>query len=136
MTSVREIVVAARAGIENLAPADVATELARDWVLLVDVREPVETAHGGIPGAMHVPRGLLESRADPGAPQHVHGFVPGRRVIVYSSTGARSALAVRSLRELGYRDVAHLGGGLDAWIAEGRPVNGTATSPTHPNHTR
>lgn len=124
MTAASQIVVEVRAGIENLAPEDVATELARSWVLLVDVREPAETAHGRIPGAVAVPRGLLEFRADPGAPTHVHGFVPGRRVIVYSSSGARSALAVRSLRELGYHDVAHLDGGLDAWIADGRSVTG------------
>lgn len=124
MTDARQIVVEVRAGIENLAPVDVATELARSWVLLVDVREPAETAQGHIPGAVTVPRGLLEFRADPGARTHVQGFVPGRRVIVYSSTGARSALAVRSLRELGYLDVAHLEGGLDAWITDGRPVTG------------
>ena len=47
--------------------------------------------------------------------------MPGRRVIVYCSTGARSALAARSLQELGYHDVAHLDGGLDAWTTEGGP---------------
>lgn len=128
MTGIREIVIAARAGIENLEPADLAAELDRLGVLLVDVREPAETAYGAIPGAVLVPRGLLEFHADSGNPQHVDGFVPGRRVVVYCSTGSRSALAVRSLHELGYRDVAHLDGGLDAWMAEGRPMTGPTTA--------
>ena len=127
MTGVRQLVVAAMATAENLTPADVAAELDRPGVLLVDIREPAEIAYGGIPGAVLVPRGVLEFRADPGHPQHVDGFVPGRRVILYCSTGARSALAVRSLQELGYHDVAHLGGGLDAWMAEARPMTRPTT---------
>lgn len=128
MTGVRDIVVAARAGIENLSPSDVAAEIAGPGVLLVDVREPAEAAYGALPGAVLVPRGLLEFAADAASPQHIAGFVPGRRVVVYCANGARSALAVRSLQELGFRDVAHLDGGLDAWIAEGRPQTGPITS--------
>ncbi len=128
MTGVTELVTAAKAGIENLAPADVAAELEDPFVLLVDVREPGETAYGSIPGAVLAPRGMLEFHADHGTPHHVEGFEPGRRVIVYCSAGSRSALAVRSLQELGYRDVAHLDGGLDAWIDEGRPMTGPTTA--------
>jgi rhodanese-related sulfurtransferase len=49
-------------------------------------------------------------------------------VILYCSAGSRSALAVRSLQEIGYRDVAHLDGGINAWIAEGRPMTAPTTS--------
>ncbi len=126
MTGVREMVIAARAAVENLAPADAAAELDRSDVMLVDVREPVETATGCIPGAVRVPRGVLEFRADRSSAHHLDGFAPGRRVIVYSSTGARSALAARSLQELGYHDAAHLDGGLEAWNAEGRPLTAPA----------
>jgi rhodanese-related sulfurtransferase len=122
MTGVTEMVTAAKAGIENLAPADVAAELERADVLLVDVREPGETAHGVIPGAVLVPRGMLEFHADGASPYHLDGFDPGRRVILYCAAGSRSALAARSLQELGYREVAHLHGGLTAWLDEGRPV--------------
>jgi rhodanese-related sulfurtransferase len=126
MTGVKELVTAARAGIENLAPADVAAELESADALLVDVREPAETAYGTIPGAVLVPRGLLEFRADSATRHHLDGFVPDRRVILYCNAGSRSALAARSLQELGYRDVAHLHGGFNAWMAEGRPM----TDPT------
>jgi rhodanese-related sulfurtransferase len=106
----------------------VAAELEDPFVLLVDVREPGETEYGSIPGAVRVPRGMLEFHADHGSPYHVEGFEPGRRVILYCSAGSRSALAVRSLQEIGYRDVAHLDGGLNAWIAEGRPMTAPTTS--------
>jgi rhodanese-related sulfurtransferase len=126
MTGVKEMVIAAKAGVENLAPADVAAELELARALLVDVREPAETSYGFIPGAVLVPRGLLEFRADSASPLHLDGFVPGRRVILYCNRGARSALAARSLQDLGFRDVAHLDGGLKAWCDEGRPT----TEPT------
>ncbi|MDN5749676.1 MAG: hypothetical protein L0H64_14355 [Pseudonocardia sp.] len=76
MTGIREIVIAARAGIENLEPADLAAELDRLGVLLVDVREPAETAYGAIPGAVLVPRGLLEFHADSGNPSTSTGSYP------------------------------------------------------------
>ena len=128
MTPVQFMVAALKARIENLTPAQVAAELEDPFVLLVDVREPGETEYGVIPGAVRVPRGMLEFHADHGSPYHVEGFEPGRRVILYCSVGSRSAFAVRSLQEIGYRDVAHLDGGLNAWIAEGRPMTAPTTS--------
>jgi rhodanese-related sulfurtransferase len=122
MTTVKTMVAAAKMLLENLPPEDVAGELERGDVLLVDVREPGETAKGVIPGAVLAPRGMLEFHADPESPYHLDGFDPDRRVIVYCSAGSRSALAARSLAQLGYRDVAHLEGGFTAWSADGRPV--------------
>jgi rhodanese-related sulfurtransferase len=130
VSGVEEMVIAAKAGIENLAAAHAAAELEHADALLVDVREPGETARGVIPGAVLVPRGMLEFRADSATADHLDGFNPGRRVILYCATGSwreRSALAARSLQELGYRDVAHLRGGLTAWLDEGRPID-------HPDH--
>ncbi|WP_218601432.1 rhodanese-like domain-containing protein [Pseudonocardia abyssalis] len=122
MSGVEEMVIAAKAGIENLAAADAAAELEHADALLVDVREPCETVRGVIPGAVLVPRGMLEFRADSATAHHLDGFDPGRRVILYCATGSRSALAACSLQELGYRDVAHLRGGFTAWLHDGRPV--------------
>jgi rhodanese-related sulfurtransferase len=128
MTPLMFMVAAAKAKIESLTPAGLVGELAYPDVLLVDVREPGETENGIIPGAVLVPRGMLEFRAGHGTAFHIEGFEPRRRVIVYSAAGYRSALAVRSLHELGYDDVAHLGSGLKAWVYEGRPV--TVPDPT------
>lgn len=122
MTPLNVMVAAAKATIENLSPADLADELERPDVLLVDVREPNETENGVIPCAVLVPRGMLEFRADHGSPYHMEGFEQGRRIIVYCAAGSRSALAARSLQDLGYQDVAHVDGGFRAWLDEGRPV--------------
>jgi rhodanese-related sulfurtransferase len=131
MTGAMKMVAAAKAGIENLTPAEVAEELDRGDVLLVDLREPDETAAGVIPGAVRAPRGMLEFHADPATPYHLQGFDPGRRVIVYCAAGSRSALAASTLQQLGYRDVAHLDGGLAAWLAERRPVAPATPADTH-----
>jgi rhodanese-related sulfurtransferase len=124
MATVNEMVAAAMAGIENLDPAEVADELDRGGVLLVDLREPSETESGVIPGAVLAPRGMLEFHADPTTQYHLDGFDPDRRVIVYCAAGSRSALGAVALQKLGYRDVAHLAGGFKAWVAQGQPVHG------------
>lgn len=122
MGTAMDLVAEAKATIENLTPAEVARELEGGQVLLVDLREPTETASGVIAGALCAPRGMLEFHADPTLPYHIEGFDPSRRTILYCASGGRSALAVQTLERLGYRDVAHLDGGMKAWVAEGRPV--------------
>src|SRR5688500_19324736 len=97
MTPLAFMVAAAKATIENLTPAGLEGELAHPDVLLVDVREPDETGNGIILGAVLVPRGMLEFRADHGTPFHIDGFEPRRRAGGYSAAGSRSALAVSSL---------------------------------------
>lgn len=122
MTDIRELVSVARSGIENLRPSEVLSELKDGAVLLVDVREPTETATGAIEGAVLTPRGTLEFCADPTSPEHRDGFELERRVILCSMSGLRSALAGHTLQSLGYSDVAHLEGGLVAWTAAGFPL--------------
>jgi rhodanese-related sulfurtransferase len=108
--------------IENLNVEQAAAEIA-DGALLVDLREGSERIDGGaIPGSLHVPRGLLEFMADPSHPLHVADLQPARRTILYCAAGSRSALAVSTLHELGYSDVAHLNGGLQAWSGARRPI--------------
>jgi rhodanese-related sulfurtransferase len=120
--SASQLVAEAKQHIENLTPEQVAAELARGDVLLVDLRESEERAQKGtIPGAVHAPRGMLEFYADP-TNDHCSRFDPARRTIQYCAGGARSALAVETLRQLGYTRVAHLEGGFTAWMASGREV--------------
>lgn len=88
----------------------------------VDLREPAELSGGMIAGAVHAPRGMLEFYADPTSPYHRPEFDPARRTILYCASGGRSALAARSLAELGYGDVGHLDGGFKAWVASGGPI--------------
>ena len=117
------LIAEAKARIENLSPAAVAAELAGGEVLLVDVREAEERAqHGCIPGAIHTARGMLEFYADPTSAYHRPAFDPGSRIILYCASGGRSALAASMLQLLGYTRMAHLDGGLKAWLAAGLPI--------------
>jgi molybdopterin/thiamine biosynthesis adenylyltransferase/rhodanese-related sulfurtransferase len=84
--------------------------------LLVDVRERDEWAEGHIPGAVHVPRGFLESRIEQVAPDHE------RPIVVYCAGGSRSAFAAKTLEGLGYGDVASLAGGFTDWKRNGFPI--------------
>lgn len=124
MLSAAEMVATARGQVENLTAGAVAEELAGgSEVVLIDVREPGEREeHGVIAGAVHVPRGLLEFAADPASPAHHAELGPDRRVILHCASGGRSALAAVVLRDMGYRDVAHLDGGMAAWQDDGMPV--------------
>ncbi len=118
-----QLVSEAKQRVENLTPDQVAGEIERGDVLLVDLREPGELAQNGkIPGATHAPRGMLEFYADPSSPYHRKELDPSRRTIVYCASGGRSALAADTLRQLGYANVAHLDGGFNGWKSGGRPV--------------
>lgn len=121
-TTATQLVATARATIENLKIEQAATEIA-DGALLVDLRESSERAESGaIPGSLHVPRGLLEFVADPSHPLHGADLQPARRTVLYCAAGSWSALAVSTLHELGYSDVAHIDGGMRAWSGAGRPI--------------
>ena len=118
-----EMVAEAKSRVENLTVDQVAAELERGDAVLVDLREPEERAqHGAIPGAVHAPRGMLEFYADPTTAYHRPQFDPNRRTILHCASGGRSALAADLLQQMGYRNVAHLDGGITAWKAAGRPT--------------
>jgi rhodanese-related sulfurtransferase len=122
--TVAQLVAEAKQQIENLTPDDVADEVGRGEVLIVDIREPGERADGGvIPNSVHAPRGMLEFYADPTSAYHRPEFDPGRRTILYCASGGRSALAAQTLGQLGYTNVAHLDGGFKGWVAAGHPTD-------------
>ena len=103
-------------------PKDAWEELQRGDAVALDVREPVEWEES-IPGALQVPRGILEFQADPASPRHNAALDPHRRVIVYCRSGARAALAAATLQDLGFRDVANLTDGITGWKAEHLPTS-------------
>ena len=118
-----ELVGEAKAKVQGLTPEEVAAELAAGDAVLVDLRDgPELQASGRIPGSVHIPRGMLEFRADPTSPYHDEALDPGRRVILHCASGGRSALPAATLQEMGYEDVAHLDGGITKWTEEGRPT--------------
>lgn len=122
MKNAAELVAEAKTRIQNLGVDAVEKEVASGAVL-VDIRDAPELeATGRIPGAIHVSRGMLEFRADPTSPYHQAELDPSKRVILHCASGGRSALAVRTLQEMGYEDVAHLDGGIAAWKEAGKPT--------------
>jgi rhodanese-related sulfurtransferase len=120
--SVKEMLAAANAAAPKVSVAEAAALVGRDDVLVVDVRDmPELQSTGKISGAMHVSRGMLEFRADPDSPYHDKAFSRDKTVLLYCASGGRSALAAKSLQDLGYRDVRNLGSIKD-WIASGGAV--------------
>ena len=106
----------ANAAIETVSVQDLPYHLEDPELVLVDVRDAIEREEQGmIPGSIHVSRGLLEFKADPESPAYESEMRPERRVILYCGTGGRSALAAKTLLDMGYADVASLAGGYDAW---------------------
>ncbi len=84
-------------------------------MVLLDVREPDEVKGGHIDGALQIPRGFLELRVEQQLPDH------DRHVVIYCAGGTRSALAAKTLQEMGYTDVVSLAGGFQAWQESGFP---------------
>ncbi len=108
----------ARARIVRYTPTEAA---AADDILLVDIRSVDERERTGvIPGSKHVPRSVLEWRADPTSEWH-DPELAGKRLVLVCQEGYSSSLAAASLRELGV-DAGDLDGGVERWIAEGLPV--------------
>src|ERR671932_234926 len=111
-----ELIRQIKSQIEEVDPSEVKPHLG-NGVVLVDVRESEEWDAGHIPGAVHVPRGYLESRIDGAVPDH------SQRVVLYCASGTRSALAANTLKSLlGYEDVASMTGGITLWKDRGYEV--------------
>jgi rhodanese-related sulfurtransferase len=94
-------------------------------IVFVDVRETVERQKtGGIKGSVHAPRGFLEFHADPESPSHIPALSSGKRLVLYCGAGSRSALAAKTLGEMGVPNVIHLAGGFAAWKEANGPIEG------------
>ncbi|MBS1735892.1 MAG: rhodanese-like domain-containing protein [Bacteroidetes bacterium] len=118
-----DLVKEAKMSIENLTPEQVKQELALGNVVLIDIREGEELIQNGkIENSVLAPRGMLEFYADPTLPYHKPEFSKDKRLILHCASGGRSALAVRTLHQMGYSNVAHLDGGIKAWKEAGFPV--------------
>jgi rhodanese-related sulfurtransferase len=112
----KDMLAEANAVIETVSVQDLTYHLDNPEVVLVDVRDSDELERDGvIPGSVHVSRGMLEFQADPESPAYNSELKPDGRVILYCGSGGRSALAGKTLHDMGYTDVASLAGGYAAW---------------------
>ena len=119
--SATDLVKEAKSQVENLSPGQVNSEM-QNGATLIDLREVEELTNGKIAGAVHAPRGMLEFYADPTLPYHKKEFDRDKRIILHCASGGRSALAAATLKQMGYKDVAHLDGGFKAWKESGMPT--------------
>lgn len=121
--SAAELVREANASVEKVSAEEAKALIGKDDVLFVDVREAQElAAQGKVPGALHAPRGSLEFFADPQSPYHKPELVSGKRLVVYCGSGARSALAAKTLKDMGLSNAANLLGGFKAWREGGGEI--------------
>ena len=117
MKTAHDLVTQAKTRIQEI-PLDQAEQAIRDADVLIDVREADEFAAGHIPGAILLPRGLLEFKLS-GTPA-----LSGRdlKVVLYCKTSGRSALAAQTMQSMGYLNVSSIAGGFDAWAGAGKTV--------------
>jgi molybdopterin/thiamine biosynthesis adenylyltransferase/rhodanese-related sulfurtransferase len=115
MPSFRELLARTKAEIQEVDTAGADALISADpSVIVLDVREPDEYEQGALPGAIHIPRGHLESQIENRLADH------DAKVVVYCAGGTRSAFAAKTLKELGYSDVVSRAGGFNKWKNEGR----------------
>lgn len=113
MTTFRELLARTKERIREIDVALAADRRVGGEPVFIDVREPDEFEQGAVPGAIHIPRGFLEQRAEDAIPDH------DSEVIVYCAGGARSAFAAESLGQLGYTNVSSMTGGFNSWKGAG-----------------
>ena len=95
MTTFREMLAEVKSSITEVAPLEASNQMA-EGAHLLDVREPDELIDGAVEGSIRIPRGMLELSIEAKIPQR------SDRIVVMCAGGTRSALAVKSLHDLGY----------------------------------
>lgn len=116
-TPVKDMVAKAKAEIKKVTAADVKAAIDKqEKAVILDVRDPDEYQAGRLPGAINVTRGKLEFT--------VWDKVPDRdaKIYVYCLTAARSALATKTLNDLGYKNAILMDAHFEEWVKAGYPV--------------
>lgn len=121
--TVKELLAAAEADVPRITRDQAEDLVANGGAVVVDVRDSAELAAGGkVKGAIHIPRGSLEFKADAATSYHDKNLSPERPVILYCAAGSRAALAGKALKDMGYKQVFNLGGFKD-WVDAGGPID-------------
>jgi sulfur-carrier protein adenylyltransferase/sulfurtransferase len=115
MTTFKDLIRRVKSEVHEVSP-DEAREMAGRGAAIVDVRENDEWVQGHIPGALFIPRGFLELRIEENVPDK------SREVVLQCAGGTRSALAARTLQEMGYTRVSSMAGGFGKWKEAGLPI--------------
>ena len=117
MPSFNELIQKVKSEIKELTPKEVSAKIKKDpSVMLIDVREPEECEGGIVPGAITIPRGLLELQIEDDVPDRE------REIVCYCAGGVRSALATKALQQMGYKKVVSMSGGFNGWKNAALPI--------------
>lgn len=127
---VKELVDQANSEISTLSPSDAIAAQVREKAVLVDIRDIRELQREGrLAGAVHAPRGMLEFWFDPESPYHRAVFAESnKRYILFCAAGWRSALAAKTLQDMGFDNIAHVEGGFGALRDNGAAIDIPATA--------
>ncbi|SEM58492.1 Rhodanese-related sulfurtransferase [Gemmobacter aquatilis] len=120
--TLKDLMAVANAEVPRITTEAAQALIADKGALLLDVRDAPELEKAGrADGSHHIPRGMLEFRADPDSPFHDPALRRDRPVVLHCASGGRAALAGKVLKDMGYSEVYNLGG-LKDWAAAGGPV--------------
>ncbi len=115
-TNLKTLLADAQAEVNSYTVEEAKTKLGNPDYVFVDVREKAELENeGSIPGAVHIPRGMLEFCLEPSSPYYNPVFESGKNFIFYCKSGGRSVLSAQRAIEMGLPKVTHMEGGYLAW---------------------
>ena len=121
---VAEMIAAARLLIDRVSVHEAAELQRLDAAILIDLHDVRELQKlGTVANSFHAPRGMLEFWADPDSPYHKPIFRTDKKLILFCASGLRSALAVRTLQEMGMKNVIDMEGGFTEWRMQDLPVD-------------
>jgi|TARA_X000000950_G_scaffold19155_1_gene20722 rhodanese-related sulfurtransferase len=121
---VSELIAAARLLINQISVHEAAELQRLDAAILIDLRDVRKLKRmGTVPGAFHAPRGMLEFWVDPDSPYHKPVFRTDKKLVMFCASGLRSALAARTLQDMGMENVLDMDGGFTEWKMQDLPVD-------------
>ena len=123
MKSFKELIGQANSEINSISVEDLANEINQDNIVVIDVQSKDDVEKTGmIPGAIHAERGMLEFYADQSEenPFRISELDPNKKIVVYCGVGGQGALSAKTLKDMGFKNVSNLKGGVKAWKDSGQ----------------
>lgn len=121
--TVKMLVAEAKEKTNSISPADAHDRQQAGDAILIDIRDIRELQRDGrINGAFHAPRGMLEFWADPDSPYHKDIFATEGELVLFCASSWRSALAAKTLQDMGLSNIRDMDGGFTAWRTAGLPI--------------
>ena len=122
--TVKMLVAEAKQQTNSISPADAHDRQQAGDAVLIDIRDIRELHRDGrIDGAFHAPRGMLEFWADPDSPYHKEIFATKGELVLFCASSWRSALAAKTLQDMGFNNIRDMDGGFTAWKTASLPIS-------------